>query len=198
MAVIEKAIVPPTAAPQEAPMHTEEDKEHEVCLDMIKQQLEGVMYHDSMKWWCKVLGLKGFAEIHKHQIYEELESYLKVKGKYVKATKHIPHVDTHEFAETLRSMEEKVNEKRGVYGESEISDEVKNMIEHYYRWETKALKNLIKWKPYLKDKEMINEMIGNVMCEVDNIETLMKDLECENYSYDYICKAQPYLYFLYK
>ena len=47
-------------------------------------------------------------------------------------------------------------------------------------------------------KDMINEMIENVMCEIKDIETIMRDLDCEGYEYEYICKVQPYLYHLYK
>ena len=196
----------PSTNPDDPPQFevaTDKPKEKEmteldVYVKLIGQQLEGVMYHESMKGWCQALGLKGFAKMHKHQLYEELDSYLDLKCHYVHETKMLPEPDTYEFTQTIKGMEANVNNKKGVFSEEDISEHTKNMIEHYYKWETKVLKNLVKWKMYFKDKDMINEMIENVMCEIKDIETIIKDLECEEYEYEYICKIQPYLYHLYK
>ena len=195
----------PPSSPDEAPKFIvageeehNEPTELDIYVKLIGQQLEGVMHHESMKGWCQVLGLKGFARMHKHQLCEEFETYLKLKSHYIHETKMLPQPEAYEFTQTLKGMEANVNNKQGMYSEWDIVEQTKSMIEHYYKWETKVLKHLVKWKVYLKDKDMINEMIENVMCEIKDIETIMRDLDCEGYEYEYICKVQPYLYHLYK
>jgi len=74
----EKSILTPSAPMSDVTEKTDEQLWEEV----IKDKLDGVMYHVTMMEECVKHGLKGFACLHKHHAEEEFEQYLHLTKDY--------------------------------------------------------------------------------------------------------------------
>lgn len=178
------------AVPTTTPTMEEKPKidEEYVMIKMMEQNLEGVMFHLFEVDFYNLFDLKGFSAMHKYQSRQEMGNLGRLKNEYIKKYNKLPQIET-EYTDYWK-------DNKGLYkgiSHEEISELVKNSIKKYADWETEVLEHLLKWKRNSSERELIHNMVEDVMKELKQVETLIDILEEHNYNYECICELSDYL-----
>ena len=178
-------------ASTEEPMisHTWSEEE-EAFLKILTQGLEGVMFHSFERDLFALLKLHGFSKLHEKQVEEEGKNLNLLKDEYIEKYNKIPFIHT----ERKDYWKEFIAKNKNSFSEHEIIEKVKESLEEYCEWETKALKHLMHWKKHSKDKVKISHMIHDVIEEIEYVEKIDSILEKHGYSHEAICEMSECLH----
>ena len=191
MLVTEKKAQEAMATPQEDWTQSHAwSEEEDAFLKILTQGLEGVMFHSFERDMFSLLKLKGFAKMHCKQTKEESENLNALKDEYIEKYNKIPFLHT----ERKDYWKDFIAKNKNSFSEQEIIEKVKESLEEYCAWETKALNHLMNWKKYAKDKHKVSKMIHGVIEEIEYVEKLDSILEKHGYTYEAICEMSDCLH----
>ncbi len=160
--------------------------DEDVYLRLIETSLEGVMFHNYNIDVFDVLDLPGFKKLHMYQYKEEGHNLECLKHTYIEKFRKLPVLTVK--SDFWRTSLDGASEET-------LPAMVKQVLTSYYDWESGVLDKLLEWRKCVKDKSILQERIRNVMCEIEQLETLMDILDEHEYDYECICQMSNYLYY---
>lgn len=154
-------------------------------IKILNLKLEGVMFHDEMADVFAFLNLKGFMELHKKQMFEELEETCEIKKYYLKhyhkMLKANPNSNINVYPASW------AGHSNMEIDAATIKNYTKNMLEQYVRWEENVKKELtviadeFYSKHQMEDFNMVFELIQDVNHEISFINDIMLKLKMTDY-----------------
>ena len=156
----------------------------EAMLNIIRRQVEGVMYHDEMVDYYTFLNLNVLKNVHKKQTKEELSNLQKTKSNFIKIFGILP-VYTATDPKVIPTDWEMKTAKD--IDELSLRVLIESSLNDYLDWEEQTCEVYKNAACILKDNLhfLLYRKVCSLVEEVENEKQKVKNLIAEATTYDY-------------
>lgn len=165
--------------------------------ELLSTMLDGVMFHGEQADIFEFLNYKGFAEMHRHQTFEEYKCFRKMRDFLISATNSVEKISYSDRKNTIPEVFYSATKLQVT--PQERKKYTKESFDKYVEWENTAMARYKKIYAQLVTAnefaiaEKVAKVIKHTSEEIMSLHTLYIELENTEYGAHHLERIQPEL-----